>query len=761
MVKITAAARRQALRLAALTSVIVLSGCERNEPATGPAAAVSQPLAPGIEGEFFGNVYVNGARTQDAGYRVKLVPFDPPTWNRLRSYSDSMWADTTAAHWMYEWSDPKAGGKCGNLARYLEPDTMAPPNQGGRHPEAHRPAPNIAPTGVEKHCIRPGRYEFILKRGPIVVRRFLVGYLPITPANRGQINVKLVWNQTAVLNEALEDLNYDDTTNVWSDLVVHVDTTVGGSEVRVLDVDNAGANPTAKDTFVNASNPGGTEADYFRISVARSTSTWALEPTGRGLSRLFWDYGRNNLNRTGFYDSYPIPTIARPILRSRRLGDSIVTSRDDTVALELMRPSEQPDSLTVTKRVVQVVRNTPFACSTFESITTWRTSDQYLSAGCSTQGSNIQYRWRYDVGGAWTSYSSDTLHDFPGHTTSGIRQVSLEVRNTSTGLSSFRTTPVTVQSGQVTLTGDAEITVKTTYTYTSNHYGTWYERFNPGLTWYQGTTSTAMNRVWAAGVYTVELRQQDTMSSVYRRGRLSISVCIPVSSCGPAVVLEGSAPAAAVADTAWSLFGGGPWLSWGSGGGAQALRLYDLLGEHDGGTPFTSATWLADSAGSHLTLPASWTLEWQRRTLDLPDAQAFDVTIGGGSGPYTFGFALDPDVGPNAADDVSAYDAARGLVTARDGAQAVGYLLRGPSGNALASIQQYGVGRWAPSTPAAARQAQRQTGTRLLAGPRDVQFVLSAAETTGLATYTLVIVRGRTVPDLQAKADAAIAALGR
>ena len=272
-----------------------------------------------------------------------------------------------------------------------------------------------------------------------------------------------------------------------------------------------------------------------------------------------------------------------------------------------------------------------------------------------------------------------------------------------------------------------------------------------------------MNRVWPAGAYTRELRQDSSAAApaTLRRGRLSITVCIPVSSCGPALVLEGSTPAAAVADTGWSLFGGGPWLAWGSGAGARALRLYDLLGEHDGATPFTSATWLADSGGALSTLPTGWTVEWRRRSLGLADVQAFDITVGGPTRPYTFGFALDPDIGPNPADDVSSYDADRGLVTARDGAQAVGYLLRGPTGNALASIQQFGVDRWAPSTPAAAAQAQRQRGTRLLTGPRDVQFVLSAAEAAGATTYTLIMIRGRNVPEVQAKADQALAELSK
>jgi len=731
-----------------------LHGCARDVP-TKTVDVLAASEAGNIEGEVFGNIWQNGARATGTGYYVTLDPFDPVTQSRLRSpHSITTWADPqagTTGHgkWMLEWSDPADGGQCGGLSSYLAGDTLSRLN------EAHWPGPGQPPQGKERHCARPGTYTFAAS-GPGLNKTFRVDYVPLALGSGGA--PRTVNNTTANVTEWLESFSYDDASgNPVHDLIMHVDLTPNGySDAPLLDVENA-LGDSIKPTFANQANPGGTELDLFRFSAARSSSTWNVSPGGKMLSRSYWDLARNPSQASNYFNAHA----PGYVIRQHRFVSHVDSSRDVIVALELMRPDEPPnDTLNTARRTIAITRTTPVACATFERTTTWRLTDQYLSAGCSTRGPNIQYRWQLEAGSAWGPYSVDTLYDFLGHYTAGAKQVILEARNTSTGGSAFDTTTLSVQSGQIVLTGQTYITVKTTYTYTSSLFGTWYERYNPSLTWVQGISGTSMNRVWPAGAYTRELRQDSSTSALLRRGRLSIQVCIPPSSCGgPALVLEGSAPSAVVADTGWSLFGGGPWLSWGSGAGAQALRLYDLLGEHDGATGFTSPTWLADPTGSSLTLPAGWTLEWRRRNVGLADVQAFDVSISGAGGPYTFGFALDPDIGPNPADDLSSYDAARGLVTARDGAQAVGYLLRGPTTNVLASIQQYGVDRWAPTTPAAAAQAQRQPSTRLLTGPRDVQFVLSAAETTGPTTYTLVLIRGRNVPDLQTKADAVIAVL--
>jgi hypothetical protein len=117
------------------------------------------------------------------------------------------------------------------------------------------------------------------------------------------------------------------------------------------------------------------------------------------------------------------------------------------------------------------------------------------------------------------------------------------------------------------------------------------------------------------------------------------------------------------------------------------------------------------------------------------------------------GFAADPDLGPNAADDAASYDRERGMVLVVDQARAIGILLRNRGENALASVQEYGVGRFAPATAEGAWQAQRATGPRLVGTPRDVQLVLSAAPASGPASWLLLVVRGAGPADVRARAD--------
>jgi hypothetical protein len=122
--------------------------------------------------------------------------------------------------------------------------------------------------------------------------------------------------------------------------------------------------------------------------------------------------------------------------------------------------------------------------------------------------------------------------------------------------------------------------------------------------------------------------------------------------------------------------------------------------------------------------------------------------------------ALDPDIGTTAANDVSGYDAARGLVYVSDGSGAVGYLLRDASGNALRVVRQYGVGNFAPAIPSDAATAQQSVGVHLMSGPRDVQLLLSAVAGTGAASYDFVLLRGATIADVQRLADLVMAKLG-
>jgi hypothetical protein len=53
--------------------------------------------------------------------------------------------------------------------------------------------------------------------------------------------------------------------------------------------------------------------------------------------------------------------------------------------------------------------------------------------------------------------------------------------------------------------------------------------------------------------------------------------------------------------------------------------------------------------------------------------------------------------------------------------------------------------------------AQRKAGIHLLDGPSDVQYMIAARPTSGLQTWTVVFVKGRTLADLQKRADAGLA----
>lgn len=323
-----------------------------------------------------------------------------------------------------------------------------------------------------------------------------------------------------------------------------------------------------------------------------------------------------------------------------------------------------------------------------------------------------------------------------------------------------------VRDSVVTLSGRLFITDKANNLYQAklnsgpdSLSGWWFERWNPDLHWYPATAEPrySMNRIWFAGNYTVELRQQDSTAARVRRGRLSITVCNP---CGDLLLAApGSTP---TPDQSWSLFGGGPWLSWGTDWARDVVRFYDLQGMPDAPSRFTENSWLDSPGGSEDVSGAPWGVEWRPRPLSLPDARAFDfsTTSPGGAVPYAFGLALDPDLGRNAADDRAGYDASRGLVYVYDGERALGYLLRDASGaDALASVQQYGLARRGPVTRQEAWAAQRAPGVRLLPGSSDVQLLLSAPVRRDAATWTLVMVRAGDVAGLQARADTALAAL--
>lgn len=739
--------RRMGVVAVSAAGLSLALGCEPEAPTWSPAPVFVERSLSTVDEELFGDVFENGLRTTSSAYYAILTPSDPVTDARILSpRSFTIWANPSAIH-MYGWWDPAGAGSCGDLAQY---------QAGQRGQESHWSGPGQPPTpgAVELHCIRPGIYNFSVED-----KAFRVDYLQ-TAGNNFTVN-----NTTAGVLERLEAFSYSQQQAAnWVDHVVHVDLTPSGSqETRVLDVQNAHAD-SLKTTFADTSNPSGNENDWFRFSVARSSTTWNRNSQGRMLAQLYWDYDRNKNIRTNYYDAHSTANV----IRYHRFKDHVAESRNVVVALELMRPDEAPnDTVNVTTRIVQIARITPFACASTQTTTTWRTTDQYLSAGCSARGANIRYSWQFVSGGPWTPESADTLYDFVGHVTAGTPTVTLKVRDVSTNVSGTRALPVTVRDSQVTLTGRTFVTDKATNLYQSwlnggslALNGWWFERWNPDLYWWPATSEprSDMTRIWYAGNYTVELRQQDSTAARVRRGRLSITVCNPCVD----PVRFASAPALTPGEP-WGLFGGGPWISWGSASTANALRFYDLLGMHDVANRFTDATWLDDAGGVAATTGTGRYLSWAPRALGLEDVKAFEFTLALPAGtPLGFGFALDPDLGPNAADDVAGYDGRRGMAYVHDGARAVGFLLReATGGNALQGVVQYGLRRHPPVSSTETWTALRSTGVQLLAGASDVQLLLTSAARTGTVTRTFVIVRGANLAELQSRADLALAELSR
>ena len=453
---------------------------------------------------------------------------------------------------------------------------------------------------------------------------------------------------------------------------------------------------------------------------------------------------------------------AFPLLRTHRF-DEVQESRPVVVGLQLMQPNNLPDQLpTPVQRTIQLTRVSPVACGMFEGTTTWLYTDQVLNATCSSRGANIEYRWQFDANGPWTPYSPDTLYDyFAGHGTAGTHQVTVEARNTGTGQSSWQAYPFSVSASRIVLDGRTYVTDKATNLYTSNYALVWREKFDHDTQWWLATYEprTWMNRIWYAGDYTVDLRQQDSSEALLRRGRLHITVCNPCEGGGEnAPPVRGPVLSVASAED-WGIFGGGPWLSWGA---ANAVRFYDLIGAHDVPNRFVDIGWLDGPDGQASPIGAGSYLSSRRRPLQTPDARAFDFVIAPPDAgvPFTFGLALDPDLGPNAADDEAGYDASRGMVYVFDGTRAVGFLLRDAQGrSALRGVMQYGLARRSPLTAEATSTATRARGISLLTGRSDVQLLLTAPAQPGPVTWTFVLVRGASIGDLRTRADAVLAEL--
>jgi hypothetical protein len=418
--------------LAILALYLIVVSCE--EPVSEPSRAsprINYALAgdtnPYIaEPEIFGDIYMNGVRTEDPGFYIELQP-DDETEDRLPHYNAWMWADTAAGDQqhpkarMFGWFHPKAGGNCGGSIEDF-PDTT------NRLAEIHWPDPNTPPSGREKHCVLPGRYELTVWYGQTQLRKHLwIDYVPLVPAGTGDGLAKKIWNSTYGVYEAVEAVNYDDPANVWIDVVAQIDLTPGPfQDSSVLDAQNVGETDPSGGTFVDQSPLAGTDLDWFRFSVARSGSNWDRShselPEGVALSRVQWDRERNPSLMTGFYDALTrgrgpqAPNDGQYVLRLHRFHDHVLESRTVIVGLETMRPDEQPDSTAAGITATRPVTITRVVPPTPPTVTI--TGPSYISTpGNYTWTANVSggtppytYQWYYKLltGGTWQKLTGQT-----------------------------------------------------------------------------------------------------------------------------------------------------------------------------------------------------------------------------------------------------------------------------------------------------------------------------------------------------------------
>jgi len=767
-------ARVTGLSIAALVSFLSTSCSEESptEPVSQSTTVLSQRfLDKPPEAEFIGVLYSSeGVRETSTDYWIMMRPYDALTRGRIHGHQDSIqWLnpdEADAGPWMYGFYMPPAGGPCSIAGTLLVYQTGNPADRGD---EVHRPGPGLEPSGPEGHCIVPGRWEITFTLGQEqIVKQLVIDYLqPRHQAGAPGFDL-MVSNQETGQLERIESLEYLLTSGVYVDLILHHDLTPGSFvETDDLYVENAQGQPYGT-VFDDEANPTGANTDHFRFSVSEDGSTWGegegAEAWGSALARLFWDMTDIGF-ATGFYT---LDDGNGSLIRIHRFTE-FTSPRTVQVGLELMRPDEQPgagvEQVTTTRNVtVATIDPLPPTASFSPTATaTWLYADQLLDASNSESptGSQLEYRWQFEQGGSWTSWLGDPVLEFAGHYSSGSKDVTLEVRDTGSGLVDDTTIVFGVTSSVVTLSGPTYVTDKTLKTYSSNHAGSWFERLNPDTNMDWGTArltgASTYNRIWPAGWYDVALRNHVDSTPLKRR-RLNIEVCW---KCSPEiethVVSAGGLNASMIQRTGeedWGVFGAGPWISAGSQSSPELVRFYDLTGLHEPGSPFADAGWMGETGGVTTDAAGRWQVDWSQLDALDPNIKGFEFAVTPLSGAvYEFGMAIDPDLN-NPTDDESGFDNGRGMIYVVDGSDALGFLLLDSNGNsALLKVNQYGAKKFAPGAKDEAWKAQREPNVKLRDGTDDVQLILSTAESSGVQSWSLWMLRGDGVQDIRKLAD--------
>lgn len=589
------------------------------------------------------------------------------------------------------------------------------------------------------------------------ITRFDVEYAQAAQTPLGQqIHVS---NQSAQVDEVIASPVYIAQSGELGvvDLGVHIDiqSTAQHTETAVLFTENAESD-YEKTVFSNQRAPAGDEQDYFRFSVAGSSTSWVSETKQALLTKFWWD---TNFDRstTGYYDLHMKEAPHHMLVVHRYVDDADRSEGLVEVGIDLKRPDEAPRSAPQLTRPLSLVRTdsvpappSVLACMNVESSVPGVMTDQYLTVGpstCATRGPGIEYRW--SAGGAWTAFSPDTLYDFPGLSVSGPATLILEARN-SAGESARDTIVVNTIDSGLYVEGESYIREKLRYQYRARDIYShvpvmawWLERYNPQLTWYdKHLEDSVVTRIWAMGDYTTELRAQEWGGAGLRRGRLHVQVCSEF--CGPEIA-QGQAGGE-------DIFGAGPILLTGADGEHDVLALYDLAGDYLPQSPFAEPDWLHSEGGT--TRTGGYQISWMRAPSRAAGIQRYVLdVIPEGAPPYSFGLAIDPDLSGTPANDRMTFDEANGIIYVLDEASAMAVILLNADNRAVRRVQQFGSRRQAPPARAGMAAMLALRNNTVYADEDDVQFVLQDETRNGPSRWTLIVVRGPTLPGVRQTAE--------
>jgi hypothetical protein len=469
---------------------------------------------------FHTNVLV---RPADAGTADRLADDFPPSG--IAIWTGPQTAGGPLRPWGVEFFDPRATTLCGG--------TLQAYYAGQRGAEVHAPGLGQPPTGNEKHCILPGKYDIIVDDVPHTMEYVQAAMDP------QQSNTELiVYNQSEnpVRQGWVEATSLASLPAIgWIDLAFNIDLTPGAAADNPS-LQAQSASPSSTIFLDQNPIPSGTPSTWYRFYPRSQCSggCWNLA-TGRGvqLFRLFWDNGNNSVDRTGYYTAVDSSTLTQ-LFRIHQFSN-VLTTRTVNVGVEVRQPHELENTSPSYSRPITII-NTNAACFTWEGLTVWRWSDQEFNASCTTisGGGTLMFQWRTRPNGSWTpaSWTTNPILDFTHQSILDNQFTVRAKRGTNGTVYTSNPQTVTILTDRLFVAGPSSVLSDVPYTYTASASSgsaasLWFDRRPPATGWTNiggAVPSTTLQHAWTCGTYTSQLRADASSGGVLRRARMSVNV---------------------------------------------------------------------------------------------------------------------------------------------------------------------------------------------------------------------------------------------